>query len=261
MRFLKATGLIKKTFLKKLHNRLLIEVCPQEHIQRQLFWYGFYEKESILTWELFMNKDKVVCDIGANTGYYSLVAAPLCRQVYSFEPSGSNREGLKKNIALNGCKNISVQSYALSDTAGQSVFYDSANDNSGMSGLTKPGNYSGINETVSTITLDEWMSKHSVGHVDMIKADVEGAEMLLLTGMKETLIQSRPVIFMEICNELLNKFGHRDADIFEFLNNHNYSGYEILEPGILKQVVEPVESDHLVFLPAGYILPGKISIA
>ncbi len=240
---------------------MLIEVCPQEHIQRQLFWYGFYERDSILTWEFFMNKNKVVLDIGANTGYYSLVAAPLCHRVFSFEPSAKTREGLNKNIALNACENISVQSYALSDAVGRSVFYESAADNSGMSGLAEPENYSGKQETVSTITLDEWMNTHGVEQADMIKADVEGAEMLLLAGMKETIVKSRPVIFMEIRNELLNKFGYRLTDIYEFLYRYNYSGYEILEPGVLKQVIEPVESDHLVFLPAGFDLPGKINIA
>ena len=81
---------IKGPFLKRIHNGLLVAVEPREHIQQQLFWYGFYEKIYVLTWEAFILPGAVVLDIGANFGYYSMVAAPKASAVYAFEPEPGN---------------------------------------------------------------------------------------------------------------------------------------------------------------------------
>ena len=93
-------------------------VIPSEHIQQQLFWYGYYEKKAILTWEAFIHKGDTVLDIGANTGYYSLVAASKAKQVYAFEPATSIRQLLEKNITLNKINNIKVQAVAISNKTG-----------------------------------------------------------------------------------------------------------------------------------------------
>ncbi len=235
-------------------------VSPGDHIQRQIFWYGYYEKESILTWERFINGQTTVLDIGANIGYYSLVASPLAGKIYSFEPSAGIRELLTKNIAFNKCNNVSIQPFAVSNTIGQAKFYKSMPENSGMSGLSEPENFSGKTETVSVITLDEWATQNDIPKISIIKADLEGAEMNLLSGMKKTLSAHRPVLFLEVRNELLSKFGYRHTDIFDFLLEYGYSGYEIITQGLLKSLDKPIESDHIVFLPNNYSLPDGIMI-
>jgi hypothetical protein len=75
LKFLKLTGNSDKIFHKKLHNGLLFQVNPKEHVQKDIFWYGFYEKKYVLAWELLIQSDFSVADIGANAGYYSLVAS------------------------------------------------------------------------------------------------------------------------------------------------------------------------------------------
>ncbi len=235
-------------------------VNPSEHIQQQLFWYSYYEKEAILTWEAFINKDFVVLDIGANAGYYSLVAAPRARKVYAFEPSTTSLAELTKNIRLNQFSNIEVCPYAVSAETGKGTLYISVADNSGMSGLEVPEIFSGITEVVATVSLDEWVSSSAIAAVDLIKIDVEGAEMNVLTGMKQLVQQYQPVIFIEIIGSLLDKFKHTPASIYQFLFSCNYSAYEIIKPGLLKQVTEPKEADSIIFLPRNYTIPAGVQL-
>lgn len=231
-----------------------------EHIQKQILWYGFYERESILTWELLLDKEMTILDIGANSGYYSLIASPKVKEVYAFEPSSAIRESLEKNIALNHCENISTQPYALNDTSGQKEFYHSEADNSGMSGLSQPENFSGKSEIVETISLDEWMASRQLDNIRVIKIDVEGSEMKVLTGMKDTLSKQQPIVFIEIINEQLNKFGYNHADIYRFFSKYRYLPHEIIAPGILKLIHEPMESYNIIFMPSKYKLPKGITV-
>ena len=87
--FLRKISLFNKPFIKKLHNGQLISLVPQDHIQRTILWYGFYEKDSILTWEKLIDRDSVVFDIGANIGYYTLIAA---HKAFNAAVAGASRQ-------------------------------------------------------------------------------------------------------------------------------------------------------------------------
>ncbi|HEX7847805.1 MAG TPA: FkbM family methyltransferase, partial [Chitinophagaceae bacterium] len=258
--FLKRAGLYEKPFIKKLHNGSSFFTVPAEHIQQQIFWYGYYEKEAVLTWEAFLHKHAVCLDIGANTGYYSIIAAAKAKQVYAFEPSSVNRNWLTKNIALNDLTNIHVQSFAVSNQKGNEHFYNADNSNSGMSGLSKPGNFAGSIENVETISLDEWLSANNITHVDCIKIDVEGAEMNVLQGMENRIDKLKPVIFIEVIEELLQKFGHSVPAIFNFLWDKGYKAYAVPAAKVLQLIEEPIEAYTLIFIPADHLVPDGISI-
>jgi len=63
-------------------------ITPAEHIQQQLFWYGYYEKPVALLLEEFIKDDSTILDIGAHIGYFTLVAAQRAKngKIYAFEP-------------------------------------------------------------------------------------------------------------------------------------------------------------------------------
>jgi FkbM family methyltransferase len=257
---LKATGLYQGSFCKKLPNGLMMQVKPSEHIQQQLFWYGYYDKDAAITWEAFINSGAVVLDIGANIGYYSILAVPKAGSVYSFEPSKASITAFEKNIELNKITNISIQPYALSDRAEASSLYLSSQENSGMTGLRKPHNFSGSTEQVKVITLDDWMTGKKLNAIDIIKIDVEGAEVNVLKGAVTVLRQYQPVIFIEVINELLSRFEHTAAELFEFLYQFGYTAFEITAPRQLKQLQQPGEAYNIVFLPKAYSLPAAIRV-
>ena len=225
---MRKTGVLNRFYTKKLPGGLFMYVNPSEHIQQQLFWYGYYEKEVISVWESFVQNDFTVMDIGANAGYYSLIAAKKAGQVYAFEPSPVMRKQLEENIALNKIQNISVIPYAASDREGTATLYLSANDNTGMTGMQPAANFSGATVTINTICIDEWIETKGSPTINTIKIDVEGAEMKVLEGMKDLLKRDHPDIFIEIIDSLLEKYGHKGKDVFEFLEGFGYTPYEFI---------------------------------
>jgi FkbM family methyltransferase len=235
-------------------------VKPSEHIQQQLFWYGYYEKNAILTWEALIPSNAVVLDIGANAGYYSLVAAPKASAVYAFEPAKAMTEEIEKNSHLNNFSNIHVQAFALGKQAINAGLYLSATDNTGMTGLAMPANFSGETETVSIQTLDQWTATQKPARVDCIKIDVEGAEMDVLSGASSVLQQYKPVILIEIIASLLTKFNSTPSSIYQLLSASGYTAYEIVSAGLLRRLDEPKEAYTVIFLPAGFKMPPGVKI-
>lgn len=235
-------------------------VRPSEHIQQQLFWYGYYEKDAILTWEQMVNTDAVVLDIGANTGYYSIIAARKSRHIYAFEPGSSNRKKLEENIKLNRLTNVSVLPYAVSDKEGQTELFIAVDDNTGMNSLEQPGNFSGHKEVVAVVSIDNWAAENKIPGINLIKIDVEGLEMKVLTGMKRIIEEQKPGIFIEVIGQLLMQSGHSVNDIYNFLFSRGYNAYEIIKPLQLKRINTPKEGDSIVFVHASAVFPAAIGL-
>jgi FkbM family methyltransferase len=257
---LRGAGLDNRSFCKKLHNGARMYVKPSEHIQQQLFWYGYYEKDAILTWEALIPEKGIVLDIGANTGYYSLIAAPKTLSVYAFEPSKATVEELEKNIRLNNFNTIHIQPFAIGKQAEEGNLYLSEPGNTGMTGLTVPANFSGKTEKVTIKTLDQWAAAQQLTQVDCIKIDVEGAEMDVLAGATRLLQQYKPIILIEIIAELLAKFNDTPSGIYQLLSACGYTAYEIVSPRLLRRLDKVKEAYSIVFLPANFILPPGIRL-
>jgi FkbM family methyltransferase len=259
LRFFHLSG---KTYKKKIFNGLSIYVNTIDHIQKDIFWYGYYEKNTILTWQTFVKEEATVLDIGANIGYYSLVAAKKATkgQVYSFEPVGFIRKQMQENISLNHLSNITVVPYCVSNETKVYDFFIAAENNIGMSGLQIPENFSGKKESVASVILDEWIKAAKINAVDLIKIDIEGAEKNALEGMESILQFHRPVFFIEIVAALLDKFNASVKDVYNIFSKNKYQAYETVKPNVLKPIQDFNEGYDIIFIPEGYKLPQTIKI-
>src|SRR6186713_290100 len=129
--FLKAAnslGIANRTYNKKLHDNFYMLLNPTEHIQQQLFWYGYYEKELGDLLKKIINPGDVFLDLGANIGYFSLLVAnnfPSVK-VISFEPVVGLFQNLNDNISLNNIKNISTINVAVGEINEQKELFISA---------------------------------------------------------------------------------------------------------------------------------------
>lgn len=158
----------------------------------------------------FVADDAVCLDVGANIGLYSMafsVLAPRGR-VFAFEPSPGSFEYLRGNVEANGLANVESYQLALGDQADGTVhFHDVPFFTAGSftvdddSFLTSEVLGSSYLEAPAT-TLDGFVAEHGIQRVDMVKIDVEGAEMSVLDGAKETLSTMRPKVVLEF-----NSFG------------------------------------------------------
>lgn len=169
--------------------------------RRTLQTYAMRKTWEELTTDLFkevVKEGNVVVDLGANIGYYSLLAARLVGskgRVYAFEPEPTNYSLLLKNIELNGYHNIIPVSKAVSNAVGTvRLFLD--NQDTGAHTICEPGK-KGKSIEVESVTLDEFF-KDREPRIDVIKMDIEGAEMSALVGMDRILKENNNLrIFVE----------------------------------------------------------------
>lgn len=253
-------NLSNKVYRKKIFNGLYMRVNARDHIQKNIFWYGHYEEQVSHVWQNLIHDESIVLDVGANVGYFTLLAAAKARagNIFSFEPISAFRDLLRQNIALNHFTNIDVLTFCVSDKHGWAKMYIANEANIGMTALLPPENFSGRKETVETIALDDWTKEKNLARVDFVKIDVEGAEKKVLDGMKNILQKHQPVLFVEIISAQLCKFGSSADEIYSTLFNYNYVAYEVTGRRSLKRMTICKEGYDILFLPTGYHLPGTI---
>jgi FkbM family methyltransferase len=260
--FLQTFALDNRSYQKRLSGGLYINVRPVDHIQKDLFWYGHYELESINLLKELVENDSVVVDIGANIGYYTIVAASkaVSGHVYALEALSFLCEEIEQNILLNRLQNVNVYHYALGSRERDSLAYLSSEDNVGMSGLLPAENFSGETEKVHSLSLDQWKEAERIGKIDIIKIDVEGAEYDVLSGMKDTLTALRPIIFIEVIEHQLERFGSSMKDLYSFIRSYNYNTYDIVGKNRLQEINTYKESYSVLFMPEERPIPDKISV-
>lgn len=260
---LKRFHLQKERFVKKLPGGLLMEVSINDHIEKYLFWYGAYEKKEVTTMQTLLNADSVVVDIGANIGYYSLMAAQKAAagNIYSFEPVTNNLQKLERNISLNGLAIIHPIQAAISNVSGSTTIYISDDDNSGMSGLRSAENFSGQSETVKCLTLDEAVLEYNLPKIDLIKIDVEGSEVNVLQGMKRIRTEQRPLLLIEVSTATLSMYNEKIETIYQILSADQYVAYRVTDSNVLEKISVPQEADLVFFIPEHYTFPAAIKVS
>jgi FkbM family methyltransferase len=152
----------------------------------------------------------VFYDIGANIGWYSLLAARVVGptgHVVAFEPSLSNATLAQGNAAANGFQNVTVVCAALTDEDGWMTFLDKGN----LQGRIDKDDFEAQAEfrakrdqriqhrtPVPVARLDSWLEQTGEPPPGVVKIDVEGAEVGVLKGMAETLRRSGPTLIIEL---------------------------------------------------------------
>jgi len=142
----------------------------------------------------------VAFDIGAFIGFYSILLGKLCGKgrVIAFEPIESLQNQILLSAKANKLANIHVEPVAVGERSGMRKLWvhEGANGYFGTSSsLVRSG---GKRERiVKVVSIDEYICVNQLSHVDFIKIDVEGAELDVLIGAKETLKQIGPIVLVE----------------------------------------------------------------
>lgn len=176
----------------------------------------------------------MVLDIGANCGQISLFLSHLVGQngvVHSFEPLDYPFSLLKKNINLNSIKNIKFHNLAVSNKKGEENFI--MKDELSNGGVVESKYNINSNKktlTIDSISIDEFCSIHNIKPT-FIKIDVEGAAHKVLEGAIKTIIEFKPLIYIEM------HLVEEQIAVKEILQGNNYklktiNGLEIDDPTV-----------------------------
>lgn len=192
---------------------------------------GCYEPQTERFIRQSVKLGMTVLDIGANTGYTTLLLADVVGpygQVHAVEPTPANYELLQKNVSANGLKHVHTYNIALSDRKGKVTLHiDPGNDGGNTIGnVTGEGWKGHATITVDSETLDSFLELVGIGNIDFIKIDVEGAESLVFAGARKLLSRpDAPVIVCEVGNEAQQLVGITELDLRKTLYGHGYTSY------------------------------------
>ena len=204
---------------------------------KYLYFFGSLQKTEIqLIVFLIKNLSEtdVFYDVGANYGFYSLLAkevAPDCA-VHVFEPQASLQEYLQQNLPA-----VKRNQIALTDTVGSIDFYEGFDTGASGKSSTKLESVSSRKETyqkvtVESTTLDEYIKTNAIP--TFIKIDVEGAEISVLRGARQLLKKHKPTIAMEVW--LGNKQQDDTHKATDLLLSLGYKEYDIDSSGELTEI-------------------------
>ena len=247
-----------------------------DQISREVCMTGLYEPPMTRVMQHHLRPGGTAVDLGANWGYFTLLAAAAVGPggaVLALEPDPRHFNALSKNVALNGFGHVSPLQMAASAAEGRVslVGYDEAETNRGVSRIAGIGDGgsgigdqgSGIGDRGSRIgsgerhfdvpatSLDILTANRS--QVDVVKIDVEGAEDLVLDGMREGLAARRyRAILLELHPQLLRAKGVDPAALVARLRERGYRGWTI-DPSTeaYRRAIDPGAGVDSLLLPLG----------
>jgi len=202
--------------------KILVKNPRHSVIGRDIFFKGTWEPQATRYISPRIMPGMTVLDIGAGIGYYTLLFAKrvgIQGRVIAFEPIPSVREKLEYNVRLNGYTNVTVCDFALFSSHGSAIleapFFimqvdptHSANEGRGIK--------------IQTKIFDECVERLRIQRIDLVKIDVEGAELDVLRGMQQSLIEHHPVLLIEVHPNYLGRFNYDPGDLLHFLETMEY---------------------------------------
>ena len=185
-----------------------------------------YEKSESMMMENLVSDGDTFFDIGANIGWYSLniAASRRATNVYCFEPIPKTFNSLEKNMELNGVLNVKAHNFGFSSQAGEFPFYYYPEGSGNASSANVTGRDDVECVKCKVRTLDDYTAETGA-HVDFIKCDVEGAELLVFQGGMKTIIRDKPIVFSEILRKWSAKFNYNPNEIFELFRAQGYYAF------------------------------------
>ena len=193
-------------------------------------------------------------DVGANAGMFTLSAAKKIGggQVFAFEPCSSTSELLKQNLRLNHITDVHIERIALCDSVGAGVL---PVDVAGRDGLnisgqaTHPDSEVVRQEAVGLLTtVDIFIEERNIPRVDVMKVEIEGAELLMFRGARKLLARAdAPLILFEGRGFLTRGFGYHPVEVLWLLESFGYSLFALnSETGAISELKPDYNYDSMV---------------
>jgi FkbM family methyltransferase len=189
------------------------------------FALGTYELPVQEVLAKYLKPGDIFYDIGANIGFFSVIAAKLvtsCGHVYAFEPVRENAACIRRNIKLNNFSQISVLEKAVSNSVGEGEMLLTLHPGGhALSTVCTPPDLKS-SFTVELVSIDDLLAQKKLLPPNLVKIDVEGAELNVLKGMKQTIQQFKPIIIYEVDDGNEKSLKQKSQEIETFISSFGY---------------------------------------
>lgn len=205
-------------------------------------------------WDVFLRAippGATVFDVGGNIGWYAVrIAAEIPGvTVHSFEPVPHTFAQLERNVRLNALSGVTLYPFGFSEQDGDAEFYFSPTLTGAASAANTQNLDAGCRVSVKLRTLDGFVRETGLVP-EFVKCDVEGAELYVVRGGRETLRSAKPVLFLELLRKWAAKFGYHPNEVIDLLAADGFRCFEVSDAGPrpIKQVTDATAATNFVFL-------------
>lgn len=215
-------------------------------IATHLLGEGVWEASETAAFLTHLRKGMAVFDVGANIGYYTLLAARAVGpsgRVWAFEPEPHNFALLTRNAAESGFTNVRLVNAAVSDRAGVlRLHLDDANFGAHSLEAGSVRTSSGRSVEVETVSLDRYADEAlSCEAGVLVKVDVQGAEALVVAGAQRLFELPNVTVFLEIWPEALARAQADAADLLAALEGLGFRFEDVEAPESTRRPLRPAE--------------------
>jgi len=222
-------------------------IARNDALGDQLFVRAFEVDERAFV-ARFVTAGMTVVDVGANAGLYAVISAKRVGpggRVVAFEPSPRELSQLRTHLRLNRCSNVTIEEVALGEAEGQGnlLIVDEFQTGCNSFHLAEAEAAGTHPLTVPIRTLDSYYRQGKLTRVDLIKIDIEGAELSALRGGAQVFRELRPVLLCEIFEERTEPWNYRGLEIIELVRGWGYDWFSFSRGGKL----EPVPASQTIF--------------
>jgi len=207
---------------------LAIDLDRASYISSAIYWGGYHSLSTVRFLRSFLQPDMTFADIGANIGELTLIAAKRLTsgKALAFEPMPAVFALLSHNVAINHFGRVILHNIGLFDRDAQLPLYVKPDNphgttNHGVTSLFSTG-ADRQERSVPLLRFDEVAEASRLERLDLIKIDVEGAEMMVLRGAKESIRRFRPVMIIEISEANFQRAGYSVTEFFQYLHSIGY---------------------------------------
>jgi FkbM family methyltransferase len=210
---------------------------------------SFEFREQAFLWS-FLREDDTFLDIGAHCGLFSALASQIIGEngrILAFEP---NPDILPFLVANTERDKVDVHAMALSDAGGEATLWQGGSSDTALSSIVYELQ-NAKHSTVKTQTLDDSLATIDIGQVALAKVDVEGSELKLFRGAKQTLKRKSVLAFIvEFTEENMLKSGYSALELAARLIEYGYQPYKLATEAadlIPFDVQESIQYENILF--------------
>lgn len=212
----------------------LMFASPRDYVSFRIYFFGEYDSTMTEFMRANIVEGATCLDIGAERGWFSLLMGQLVGaqgRVDTFEPFPVTFDTLVRNIELNGFSWVHPYRSAVGNKAGTVPFVppslvrtsNEAIRGNGIGHLSEMEVFGTI--AVESVTLDMHTIDSDITRLDFMKIDVEGAEVMVLNGARDTIRRFRPRLAIEYNRRALRRFGSSIQELDSLLESFGYDRY------------------------------------